>query len=206
MAVGADARAPAVLAGAADAVMPADARAPAVLALLPPALVLADTRPPALPAVAPDALVRADARAPAPARAWRRLRQSTEAVRPLETVVAISSTMKFGPGNAEDGLDARKVFNGILRKWPARSSAAGAGLPVSVSTLTGLDHAQDSKKDPLSQEHGSNLLPVRKTRRPSSAGGDRSVRKEKGILSAAPQWDDTCAFCSDKVCYVTCAI
>jgi hypothetical protein len=63
--VRADARAPALLASAPDALVRADARAPALLACALLALVRADARAPALLASAPDALVRADARAPA---------------------------------------------------------------------------------------------------------------------------------------------
>jgi hypothetical protein len=56
--VRADARPPALLAFAPDALVLADVRPPALLAFAPDALVLAD----ALLAYAPDALVRADAR------------------------------------------------------------------------------------------------------------------------------------------------
>ena len=61
----ADARPPALLACAPDALVLADARAPALLALAPSALALADALAPALLALAPLALALADARPPA---------------------------------------------------------------------------------------------------------------------------------------------
>ena len=70
----ADARAPAVPAGAPLAVMLADARAPAVLAGAPDAVMLADVRAPAVLALAPLAAVLALVDPPGPqARCqWRR--------------------------------------------------------------------------------------------------------------------------------------
>jgi len=118
----ADARPPALLACAPDALVLADARPPALLACAPDALVLADARPPALLACAPDALlapphslqsllVLADARAPA-----------LPALAPLSLVLA-------------DALSCRTLAHFF---WIFLNLSRRGGLPLPCVTM----HAQ----------------------------------------------------------------